>query len=134
MTTIRDYNGVNYTKIHINDVFQFLQFLWNILFFVPFCLLYCKISYLIYAFSQAIIKMILWQYYNNLCPFSIADSLSPEVAFLIVNALYFKASWSVLFDEARCSKLQSFLQELSLFPLLKLTNLKWGIFKITSFK
>ena len=31
--------------------------------------------------------------------FSIADYLSPEVAFLIVNALYFKASWSVLFDE-----------------------------------
>jgi len=29
----------------------------------------------------------------------IIDYLSPEVAFLIVNALYFKASWSVLFDE-----------------------------------
>merc|ERR1712156_620931 len=29
----------------------------------------------------------------------IVDYLSPEVAFLIVNALYFKASWSVLFDE-----------------------------------
>ena len=46
--------------------------------------------------SHTIIKTILLMTNASL---AIADYLAPEVAFLIVNALYFKASWSVLFDE-----------------------------------
>ena len=31
----------------------------------------------------------------------ISDSVSPETAFLIVNALFFKASWAKSFDEGK---------------------------------
>ena len=58
--------------------------------------------------SHTIIKTILLLTNASL---AIADYLAPEVAFLIVNALYFKASWSVLFDEVWCCPYTKILRQ-----------------------
>ena len=36
--------------------------------------------------------------------FFISDEVSPESTLLIVNALYFKASWHLVFDDGECAQ------------------------------
>ena len=42
--------------------------------------------------------------YNELQFFFISDDVSPESILLIVNALYFKASWHLVFEDGECSQ------------------------------
>ena len=62
----------------------------------------------------------------------ISDSVSPETAFLIVNALFFKASWAKSFDEGKPQEFTKINGNKVLIPMMNRDSKKQFVAQFTT--
>ena len=69
---------------------------------------------------------------HNFLHVYISDSVSPETAFLIVNALFFKASWAKSFDEGKPQEFTKINGQKVLTPMMNRDSKKQFVAQFTT--